>query len=214
MATLARAEEIRWPVRSRVLPPVVQGFAEFGDVSKAKYHTGLDLGVPLGTPIFPVADGDVVLIQLLSATADKGFGRTVVVRHGGPGQSTFYSQYSHLSEIDGALVAACKPKRDASEAALACVAGVKRTTEDRIGSSGGSGFGIEDKWPPHLHLEVKSFGALCTSDTAGDVCGYSSAQPWTIGYLDPVGRLLGASPFPATVPIIKINIYRRVVSSA
>ena len=168
-ATLVCAEEIRWPVRTQVLPPVVQGFAEYGDVKKKNYHTGVDLGVSLGTPIFPVADGDVVLIQLLSATADKGFGRTVVVRHGGSGQATFYSQYSHLSEIDATLVGACRPKRDANEATLACVAGVKRTTEDRIGSAGGSGSGREDKWPPHLHLEVKSFGALCTSDAAGDV---------------------------------------------
>lgn len=198
----ACAQEILWPVRSRVPPPVVQGFAEFGDVSKAKYHTGIDLGVPLGTAVFPVADGEVVLIQLLSVTTDKGFGRTVVMRHGGSGQPALYSQYAHLGEIDTALVEACKPKRNASEVTLVCVAGVKRTTEDKIGNSGRSGFGLEDKWPPHLHLEFKSFGALCTSDAAGLVCGYSTAQPWTIGYLDPVGRLFEARLFPAPMPVI------------
>ena len=201
IATLAHAQEIDWPVRSRLPPPINQGFAEFGDVSKAKYHTGIDLGVPVGTPVFPVLEGDVVLIQLLSATADRGFGRTVVIRHGGPGQSGFYSQYSHLSDIDESLVKDCKPKRDPSEVTLACVAGVKRTTKDKIGASGGSGFGLDDS-PPHLHLELKSFGTLCTSDSAGVVCGYSTVQPSTIGYLDPVGRLLYTKPFPASVPVV------------
>ena len=201
IATLAHAQEIDWPVRSRLPPPIKQGFAEFGDVSKAKYHTGIDLGVPVGTPVFPVLEGDVVLIQLLSATADRGFGRTVVIRHGGPGHLVFYSQYSHLSNIDATLVAACKPKRSASEVTLACVAGVKRTTKDKIGASGGSGAGMDDN-PPHLHLELKLFGTLCTSDSAGVVCGYSTVQPSTIGYLDPVGRLLYTKPFPASVPVV------------
>ena len=197
----AHAQEISWPVKSRVLPPIVQGFAEYGDVSKTKYHTGMDLAVSLGTAVFPVAEGEVVLIQLLSTTADKGFGRTVVMRHGATGQPAFYSQYAHLSEIDAALLEACKPKRKPGEVTLDCVAGIKRTTEDRIASSGGSGFGLEDKWPPHLHIEVKSFASLCTSDSAGEVCGYSTASPWTIGYLDPVGGLFLARPFPSSVPV-------------
>ena len=49
----ARAQEALWPTHSSAPPPIVQGFAEFGDVSKTKYHTGLDLGVPLGTSVFP-----------------------------------------------------------------------------------------------------------------------------------------------------------------
>lgn len=73
-ATHARAQEALWPTHSSAPPPIVQGFAEFGDVSQTKYHTGLDLGVPLGTPVFPVTDGEVVLIQLLSATSGRMIG--------------------------------------------------------------------------------------------------------------------------------------------
>jgi hypothetical protein len=201
MANLARAQDYLWPVKPRMAPPIVQGFGEFGDVSKAKYHTGIDIGVPLGTAVFPVADGEVVQIQLLSATADKGFGRSVVMRHDETGQKIVYSQYSHLSEIDPALIDACKPTHTAGEVTLTCVSGVQRTTEDNIGRSGGSGFGIEDKWLPHLHLELKTFGKLCTSDDAGIVCGYSTAKPWTIGYLDPIEESSSARSFPKPVPV-------------
>lgn len=201
--TVADAEEIYWPVKSRGLPPIVQGYAEFGDVAKTKYHTGLDLGVPLGTSVFPVFAGEVVLIQLLSATADHGFGRTVVMRHGGDGQSTFYSQYSHLSEIDAKLVEACKPRRGVDESTLTCVAGVTRTTEERIGKSGRSGFGIEEypRYGEHLHLEIKTFGTLCTTDVGGTVCGYSTAHPLTVGYLDPIEWLFSIRPFPSPIPV-------------
>ncbi len=202
--TVAHAEEIYWPIKSTAPPPIVQGYAEFGDVAKTKYHTGLDLAVPLGTPVFPVFVGEVVSIQLLSATADHGFGRTVVMRHGGAGQPTFYSQYSHLSEIDAKLVEACKPKRGVDESTLTCAAGVTRTTADRIGKSGRSGFGMEEypRYGEHLHIEIKTFGALCTSDTAGTVCGYSTAHPLTVGYLDPIERLFLIRPFPTRVPVI------------
>ena len=197
----ARAEEYEWPVHAMAPPAVVQGFSEFGDVSKTKYHTGLDLGVPHGTAVFPVADGEVVLIQLLSAKSDQGFGRTVVMRHGGPGASNVYSQYAHLGEINANLVEACKGKSEVTGATLTCAPGVKRTTADPIGKSGGSGFGVEDKWPDHLHIEFKSFGTLCAKDSAGTVCGYSTAQPESIGYIDPVGRLLSARAFARPVPV-------------
>ena len=197
----ARAEEYEWPVHAKAPPAVVQGFAEFGDVSKTKYHTGLDLGVSHGTAVFPVADGEVAIIQLLSATSDQGFGRTVVMRHGGPGASAVYSQYSHLSEIDAKLVEACKGKSQVTKTTLTCAAGVRRTTADPIGKSGGSGFGLEDKWPDHLHIEFKSFGTLCTKDSAGTVCGYSTVQPGSIGYIDPVGRLLWTRAFARPVPV-------------
>lgn len=203
LATAARAQEAEWPIHTAAVPQMVQAFAEFGDASKTKYHTGVDLGVPLGTSVFPLVEGTVVLIQLLSATADHGFGRTVVMRHidSRTGKTTFYSQYSHLSEIDAKLMEACKPKRAAGEVTLACTPGVARTTKDSIGKSGGSGFGVDGRWPNHLHIEMKSFGTLCTFDTAGTVCGYSTAQPSTIGYLDPIDWLFWVKPFPGPTPV-------------
>lgn len=203
-AATARAQEIGWPIHSTAPPPIAQGYAEFGDVSKTKYHTGLDFGVPLGTEVFPVAEGEVVLVQLLSATADHGFGRAVVMRHGGTGGTAVFSQYAHLSEIDAKLVEACKLKRAADEVTLACAAGVKGTVQDRIGKSGRSGFGV-DEYPgygKHLHIEIKSFGTLCTKDVAGVVCGYSTSQPSTLGYLDPTERLVWVPPFPTPVPVM------------
>ena len=205
MATLSRAEDFRWPIRANLLPPTAQGFAEYGDVSKSKYHTGIDIGVPIGTEVFPVADGEVVLIQKLSTTADHGYGNTVIMRHNSAtGKSFVYSQYSHLSKIDDSLLDACKQKRRVDEVTLTCIAGVKWTSEDRIGKSGRSGHGVQEypKYGEHLHLEIKSFGTLCTSDTGGIVCGYSTTPPWTIGYFDPIVRLNWAHVFPKSVPLI------------
>jgi len=55
-----------------------------------EFHTGVDFGVPSGTPIKAVADGVVVL-----AGEYGGYGKAVVIRHAN-GLSTIYG---HLSEI-------------------------------------------------------------------------------------------------------------------
>ncbi|WP_052210484.1 peptidoglycan DD-metalloendopeptidase family protein [Thermoanaerobacter sp. YS13] len=55
-----------------------------------EFHTGIDFGVPSGTPIKAVADGIVVL-----AGEYGGYGKAVVIKHAN-GLSTIYG---HLSEI-------------------------------------------------------------------------------------------------------------------
>ena len=55
-----------------------------------RLHTGEDLGSAQGTPVFAVADGEVV-----AAAPNAGYGNQVVVQHAGGVQSA----YNHLSVI-------------------------------------------------------------------------------------------------------------------
>lgn len=55
-----------------------------------KLHTGIDLGVPSGTPIHAMADGEVIIAKYSS-----GYGNYIVINHGS-GISTLYAHNSKL----------------------------------------------------------------------------------------------------------------------
>lgn len=55
-----------------------------------KLHTGMDLGVPSGTPVHAMADGEVIIAKYSSA-----YGNYVVINHGS-GISTLYAHNSKL----------------------------------------------------------------------------------------------------------------------
>ncbi len=58
----------------------------------SSYHPGVDLGDPIGTPVFPVENGDV-----LTTEYDKfGYGNSIVVAH----KDGIATRYAHLSRID------------------------------------------------------------------------------------------------------------------
>lgn len=59
-------------------------------LKKWKMHTGIDIGIPSGTPIYAMSDGEVIIAQYLN-----GYGYTVVIDHGGG----VTSLYAHLSKI-------------------------------------------------------------------------------------------------------------------
>jgi murein DD-endopeptidase MepM/ murein hydrolase activator NlpD len=56
-----------------------------------RFHTGTDLGAPLGTPVLAAVAGRVLLADLLG-----GYGLTVALEHN---QGTQQTLYGHLSEI-------------------------------------------------------------------------------------------------------------------
>lgn len=69
-----------WPVTQR-----------YGEKITSSFHTGIDYGCPLGTPILASAEGTVVF-----AAWDKtGYGNTVIIRH----TSDRSTLYAHLSDI-------------------------------------------------------------------------------------------------------------------
>jgi murein DD-endopeptidase MepM/ murein hydrolase activator NlpD len=69
--------------------PSYAGFAHF--------HTGLDLAVPLGTPVFAAGDGAVVLARRMTDTTGNliGYGNYIVIQH----DANLRTLYGHLMTI-------------------------------------------------------------------------------------------------------------------
>ena len=92
-------------------------------------HNGLDFDGDMGSPIYAVDSGVIVY----SGWSDRGYGNLIVVDHDGGWQSF----YAHL--MDGSM--------------LACGSNV--TKGDLIASMGSTGRSTG----PHLHFELRSYGA-------------------------------------------------------
>ena len=104
------------------------------------FHRGLDISCQVGTPIFAIADGTVLVAGISSSYSDP----VIVIRHYRPGFATctegggcYTSQYIHM-----------RP----SSAGGCCVvsAGDTVVAGALIGYSGASSFGY-----PHLHFEIR-----------------------------------------------------------
>ncbi len=77
-----------WPVQG----PVASSFGERLDPinGEGKFHSGLDIDAPYGTPVHAAGDGDVS-----DASMGAGYGREVVIDHG----HDLLTVYGHLSAI-------------------------------------------------------------------------------------------------------------------
>lgn len=94
--------------------------------STGSYHNGVDIPLPMDTPVKAAGSGTVV-----QANWHSGYGRTVVVWHGGP--KKIASLYGHLNSIS------VRP-------------GQKVNSGQVIGKSGSSG---TRSTGPHLHFEIR-----------------------------------------------------------
>ena len=114
-----------WPIQGRLM----SGFAVRTDPfsGEGAFHKGVDISAPTGTPVHTTADGVVISAEPVTG----GYGRLVVVDHGG-GYQTYYA---HLSKI---LVHAGQELRRGEVVGL--VGSTGRTTA------------------PHLHYEVRING--------------------------------------------------------
>ena len=97
-------------------------------------HTGTDYGVPIGTPIGAMADGEVVFVGRQTYTRDDGStggaGNYLIVRHGDADHGYAYSSAFHLQ--DNSTVVEVGDRVEQGQ------------TLGRVGSTGGS-------TGPHLH---------------------------------------------------------------
>jgi len=76
-----------WPVPG----PVNSSFGRRGSFWGSHFHKGVDIGARRGTPVHAPASGTVAFAGWRS-----GYGRTVVIDHGGQVRSL----YGHLSKVD------------------------------------------------------------------------------------------------------------------
>jgi len=119
-----------WPVRVRARITSKFGPRNLGDGHK--HHAGVDIGVPLGTPVFPIGPGKVVVARMYSPeeVSQKSSGNYIAVDHEG-GKRSLYMHLSEISVRPGDVVSPQKP----------------------MALSGASGRGIQ--MGPHLHLEIQ-----------------------------------------------------------
>lgn len=106
-------------------PKVTQPWGRPNPRYKAGRHTGIDFGMPVGTPLFAVAGGKVRLLN------DKSYGLVVVVsyEHAGIKYEDWFCHMSKQEVANGATV----------------------TAGQQIGLSGNTG----NSTGPHLHLETR-----------------------------------------------------------
>jgi len=82
-----------WPVEGRLMGPFGPRIDPFS--GEGAFHRGVDISAPVGTPVRTSADGIVIF-----ATWESGFGRLVVVDHGG-GVQTFYAHLNSFAVRNG-----------------------------------------------------------------------------------------------------------------
>jgi murein DD-endopeptidase MepM/ murein hydrolase activator NlpD len=130
---LSASGKLLWPIPNAV---VSQGFGPTSFLFEASYagyahfHTGIDLAVPLGTPVFAAADGVVVQAGPMTDGSGGlvGYGNYVIVEHA-DGLRTLYA---HL------MTWAVEPKQTVKRGQLIGL----------VGSTGNS-------TGPHTHFEVR-----------------------------------------------------------
>ena len=116
---------LAWPVSGVLTSPY--GMRIHPVLGGWRMHNGIDVGLPTGSPIYASANGRVILSGRWG-----GYGRTVVLDHGG-GLSTLYAHQS----------------------SIAVSVGDELLAGDVIGYIGCSGYCTG----PHLHFEVREAGA-------------------------------------------------------
>lgn len=77
-----------WPVRGPITSPFGERYHPI--LHRVRMHTGIDIGVPWGTPIKAAGTGVVIASQYMG-----GYGNVVIIDHGG-GISTVYGHCSEL----------------------------------------------------------------------------------------------------------------------
>lgn len=94
----AALKSLYWPVRGRISSEF--GWRTHPVFKSRRFHSGLDIAAPYGTPVAAAAGGTVILSGWVG-----GYGKTVIIDHGG-GISTLYGHNSSLLVKEGAKVRA------------------------------------------------------------------------------------------------------------
>lgn len=125
--------------RPTVSDHVTDGFnTDRGPTHSPRYHQGIDIGVPVGTPLY--ASGVGVVVSVGNTGNTRGYGRNIVVRYQ-VGKLTVRVRLAHMSAVDVKV-------------------GDAVTLTTRLGLSGGrrGADGAGASGGPHVHIEVTTTG--------------------------------------------------------
>lgn len=125
---------VGFPVRGSVSSPF--GARVHPVTRRVWLHRGIDLAVPLGTPVVATASG-----RVLSVGSRGGYGLAVEVGHSGPGGLVTSTLYAHLSAVPVGLRVGGRVRRHSV-----------------VGYSGGVGPRAGISTGPHVHYEVRLRG--------------------------------------------------------
>ena len=110
-----------------IMPANGKIVGEYGEPRATHTHNGIDIAVPIGTPVKAIADGKVVVVG-----PSEGYGYWVGINHGVVNGVEVSSEYGHLSK-------------------WVVKNGQKVKQGQIIGYSGNTGY----SFGPHLHLTIR-----------------------------------------------------------
>jgi murein DD-endopeptidase MepM/ murein hydrolase activator NlpD len=152
------SRRVRSPILHVLPPGLPVGFPVSGAVSspfgvrvhpvthRVRLHRGVDLAVPLGTPVVATAAG-----RVLSSGRRGGYGLAVEIGHRGADGFSTSTLYAHLSALPVGLRVGSRVRRHSV-----------------IGFSGGVGPGAGVSTGPHVHYEVRLRGAAVDPVTVAE----------------------------------------------
>jgi hypothetical protein len=127
--------KLNYPLPNKGTKTSDYGYRTHPVKGKRTHHNGIDIGIPDGTDVYSVADGEVVRSDMKDI---NGYGNFIIIKHSEEGE-TFYSAYAHLTKrlVD---------------------VGDKVIKGEDIAKSGG-GQGVAEggglSTGPHLHFEIR-----------------------------------------------------------
>ncbi len=85
-----------WPINNPIITSCYGSRVSplTGDLDKLDWHDGIDFGIPIGTPVYSVADGVVISVHNCDPDCTKGGGNSLLIKH-----NDGFTGYLHLSEI-------------------------------------------------------------------------------------------------------------------
>ena len=107
------------------------GYRKLSVAGASTNHSGIDIGVPVGTPVKAIADGTVIAAN----GGMRGYGNGVFIDHGTINCKRVISEYGHLSKFEVKV-------------------GDKVRQGQVIAKSGNTGISSG----PHLHLTIRENG--------------------------------------------------------
>ncbi|MBP5334774.1 MAG: M23 family metallopeptidase [Bacteroidales bacterium] len=145
----------RWPVNEKYKEYTRKHENNFGELRGSRRHLGLDINfsgggnTDLDAPIFATHDGIITrIVSIESGDLNSGGNRIQITSEDG----IVSSFYMHLNSIDEGLTI-----------------GTVISEGQMIGTMGGSGSGIMNKYTTHLHYELRIDGELVNPVANGDL---------------------------------------------